>query len=265
MQKISESGIFIKHFSQNGKTEMKAYAHRDDYYMVVLLTDGSAAVEVDYERKVLTPGEILIVSPWQVHNKPSGAEWQADGWLLAFSPEILSEAETRTIEEYTISSTPFNPGKNIVEDMATLCSMLERYESDVTVTVTLAAAIKSLVLSSLGSSAGKAPGRYRAITLRLQKLLDTHLRVKKSPAAYASMLNISEVYLNEAVKGATGLSVGAYIRSRVMLQARRQLSYTSLTSKEIAYNLGYDDYAFFSKLFRKCVGKSPSEYRKNLK
>ena len=143
--------------------------------------------------------------------------------------------------------------------------MLERYESDVTVTVALAAAIKSLVLSSLGSSAGKAPGRYRAITLRLQKLLDTHLRVKKSPAAYASMLNISEVYLNEAVKGATGLSVGAYIRSRVMLQARRQLSYTSLTSKEIAYNLGYDDYAFFSKLFRKCVGKSPSEYRKNLK
>ena len=265
MQKISESGIFIKHFSQNGKTEMKAYAHRDDYYMVVLLTDGSAAVEVDYERKVLTPGDILIVSPWQVHNKPSGAEWQADGWLLAFSPEILSEAETRTIEEYSISSTPFNPGKNIVEDMATLCSMLERYESDVTVTVTLAAAIKSLVLSSLGSSAGKAPGRYRAITLRLQKLLDTHLRVKKSPAAYASMLNISEVYLNEAVKGATGLSVGAYIRSRVMLQARRQLSYTSLTSKEIAYNLGYDDYAFFSKLFRKCVGKSPSEYRKNLK
>ena len=265
MQKISESGIFIKHFSQNGKTEMKAYAHRDDYYMVVLLTEGSAAVEVDYERKVLTPGDILIVSPWQVHNKPEDETWQADGWMLAFSPEILSEAETRTIEEYSISSTPFNPGKNIVEDMATLCSMLERYESDVAVTVTLASAIKSLVLSSLGSSAGKAPGRYRAITLRLQKLLDTHLKVKKSPAAYASMLNISEVYLNEAVKGATGLSVGAYIRSRVMLQARRQLSYTSLTSKEIAYNLGYDDYAFFSKLFRKCVGKSPSEYRKNLK
>lgn len=265
MQKISESGIFIKHFSQNGKTEMKAYAHRDDYYMVVLLTEGSATVEVDYERKVLTPGDILIVSPWQVHNKPEDETWQADGWMLAFSPEILSEAETRTIEEYSISSTPFNPGKNIVEDMATLCSMLERYESDVAVTVTLASAIKSLVLSSLGSSAGKAPGRYRAITLRLQKLLDTHLKVKKSPAAYASMLNISEVYLNEAVKGATGLSVGAYIRSRVMLQARRQLSYTSLTSKEIAYNLGYDDYAFFSKLFRKCVGKSPSEYRKNLK
>ena len=78
------------------------------------------------------------------------------------------------------------------------------------------------------------------------------------------MLNISEVYLNEAVKGATGLSAGAYIRSLMMTQARRQLTCTSLSSKEIAYELGYDDYVYFSKLFKKHTGKSPSEYRKNL-
>ena len=79
------------------------------------------------------------------------------------------------------------------------------------------------------------------------------------------MLNISEVYLNEAVKESVGLSVGAYIRARIILQAKRQLAYTSLSAKEIAYSLGYEDYAYFSKLFRKNVGKSPSDYRKNLK
>ena len=79
------------------------------------------------------------------------------------------------------------------------------------------------------------------------------------------MLNISEVYLNEAVKGATGLSVGAYIRNRSIIQARRQLAYTSMSVKEIAFALGYNDYAYFSKLFKKSVGKSPMEYRKNLK
>lgn len=51
MQKISGSGVFIKRFGQYGKTEMKPYAHRDDYYIVVLLTDGSATVEVDFEKK----------------------------------------------------------------------------------------------------------------------------------------------------------------------------------------------------------------------
>ena len=79
------------------------------------------------------------------------------------------------------------------------------------------------------------------------------------------MMNISEVYLNEAVKGTTGLSAGAYIRSIVIMQAKRQFAYTSLSAKEIAYSLGYEDYAYFSKLFTRCTGKSPSEYRKNLK
>ncbi len=91
------------------------------------------------------------------------------------------------------------------------------------------------------------------------------MSVTKSPAAYALMLNISEVYLNEAVKGATGLNVSTYIRNRLMIQAKRQLAYSSLASKEIAYNLGYEDYAYFSRLFKKSAGVSPSEYRKNLK
>lgn len=49
---------------------------------------------------------------------------------------------------------------------------------------------------------------------------------EKRPAVYASMLNLSEVYLNEAVKGATGLSAGEYIRSRAVVQAKRQLAYS---------------------------------------
>lgn len=103
-----------------------------------------------------------------------------------------------------------------------------------------------------------------AITLSFRKLLDKYLTQEKSPAAYASMLNISEVYLNEAVKGATGLSVGAYLRSRIVIEAKRMLIYTSKSAKEIAYSLGYNDYAYFSRLFRKHAGMSPSEFAKTL-
>ncbi len=107
--------------------------------------------------------------------------------------------------------------------------------------------------------------RYKSITLSFRKLLDKNLVQEKSPAAYASMLNISEVYLNEAVKGTTGLSVGAYLRARVIVEAKRLLTYTSMTAKEVAYSLGYEDYAYFSRFFRKYVGVSPSGYTKNLK
>lgn len=265
MQKISDSGIFVKRFDYFGKTPMKLYAHRDDYYMFGILTQGSAAIEIDFERIELKSGNILIVSPWQVHNKPAGEVWEAAGWLLAFSAEMLSESEAGAIEEYSISPHPLNPGENILDDIVTLCSMLERYKDSVNVSNALAVTVKNMVLSTLVAGDKDVACRYRTITLRLRKLLDLHLAGEKSPCAYASMLNISEVYLNEAVKESVGLSVGAYIRARVILQAKRQLAYTSLSAKEIAYSLGYEDYAYFSKLFRKNVGKSPSDYRKNLK
>lgn len=265
MQKISGSGVFVKRFSQLERTAMKAYAHRDDYYMVVLLTGGNAAVEVDFERIELEAGDLLVVSPWQVHGKPADDAWRADGWLLALSPEMLAEAEAQAIDEYSIAPRPFKPDGKITEDIVALCSMLERNSTNVNVSNAIALAAKSFVMSSIGAADKGISGRYKTITLNLKKLLDRHLAEEKSPAAYASMLNISEVYLNEAVKGATGISAGAYIRGRVIVHAKRQLAYTTLSAKEIAYALGYDDYVYFSKLFKKIVGQTPSEYRRNLK
>lgn len=64
MYDISDSGVFVKRFSRNGEVSMKSYAHRDDYYIMVLLTEGEAAVEIDFELKRLKCGDLLIVSPW---------------------------------------------------------------------------------------------------------------------------------------------------------------------------------------------------------
>ncbi len=265
MQNLSPTGVFIKHFSRYGRVVMRSEAHRDDYYLIAFITDGNVAVDIDFEKKSLSTGHLLIVSPWQVHNQPSGETWMADGWVVAFSQDLLTEAEARTIEEYSISPEPINPGKAIADDINTLCSMMMRNQGNHAVSVALACAIKSIAISVISSTDSEISGRYKSITLRLRKLLDVHLAEEKRPSAYASLLNISEIYLNEAVKGATGLSAGTYIRTRAMIQARRQLAYTNLSTKEIAYSLGYDDYAYFSKLFKKIVGLSPSEFRKNLK
>lgn len=265
MQQISGSGVFVKRLGRHENGMPRSDAHRDDYFIIVLLTGGRASAEIDFERKQLTAGDVLIVSPGQVHNTSDGESCNAEGWLLALSPETLSEAEALAIEEYSLSSHPFHPDESTMADIDSLCHMLEKNHNNHKIANALGSAVKSFVLSALDTSDKNSSDRYRTITLKLKKLLDTHLSIEKSPSAYAYMLNISEVYLNEAVKGATGLSVGAYIRGRVILQAKRQLTYTSLSAKEIAYNLGYEDYAYFSKLFRKMAGVSPSEYRKNLK
>lgn len=79
--------------------------------------------------------------------------------------------------------------------------------------------------------------------------------------AYAKSLNISTPYLNECVKTATGNSVSYHIQQRVILEAKRLLYHSNKSIKEIAGELGYDDYSYFIRLFVKITGMTPLAFR----
>ena len=51
------------------------------------------------------------------------------------------------------------------------------------------------------------------------------------------------------------------IKNRIILEAKRLLVHTAMTAKEIAYELGYDDPAYFSRLFFIKNGESPSAFK----
>lgn len=103
--------------------------------------------------------------------------------------------------------------------------------------------------------------RHIEIVLSFRRLLTKHLATSRQPSYYASLLNISTVYLNEVVKGVTGINATSYIKNETVLQAKRLLVHTNLAVKEIAYSLGIDDYAYFSRLFTQVTGISPTLFR----
>ncbi len=51
------------------------------------------------------------------------------------------------------------------------------------------------------------------------------------------------------------------INDRIILEAKRQLCYTDLKIKEIAFRLGFDDPSYFVKLFKRQTGILPAEFR----
>jgi AraC-like DNA-binding protein len=103
--------------------------------------------------------------------------------------------------------------------------------------------------------------RSKQIARDFKRLLKENLKLKKSPSYYAAMLNISEAYLNEVIKKITGFTVGYWIRYYVILEAKRLLLYTEMDVKEIAYSLGYENYTYFSRLFKQTAGITPLTFR----
>ena len=59
------------------------------------------------------------------------------------------------------------------------------------------------------------------------------------------------------------MPVSYWIQHELVLEAKRLLYYSDLTVKEVAFALGYDDHAYFSRLFSKVTGMSPGSFRKS--
>ena len=74
------------------------------------------------------------------------------------------------------------------------------------------------------------------------------------------MQNFETKFSNSFAK--YGKSPLQIIHDRIVLETKRQLLYTDRSSKEIAYDIGFDDASHLSRLFKKQTSMSPSEFKK---
>ncbi|GAB3281900.1 helix-turn-helix domain-containing protein [Larkinella harenae] len=93
------------------------------------------------------------------------------------------------------------------------------------------------------------------------RLVDAHYKSKHTVADYADLLCMSPKTITHKFNRLRLPQPNEVIKDRIILEAKRLLVHTSLTAKEIAYDLGYHDPAYFSRLFQAKTGESPSNFR----
>lgn len=96
---------------------------------------------------------------------------------------------------------------------------------------------------------------------QFEALLDLRFREQWTVNEYAKALAKTPTHLSRVTRAATGRPATALIEERVIREARRNLVYTNLPVSTIAYELGYNDPAYFSRVFSKAIGMSPRKFR----
>ncbi|MBC7798798.1 MAG: helix-turn-helix domain-containing protein, partial [Pyrinomonadaceae bacterium] len=96
-------------------------------------------------------------------------------------------------------------------------------------------------------------------------LVENHYRSRREVNFYASKLHKSPKTLANYFALCGQRTPLQIIQERIILEAKRLFNYTDKTSKEIAFDLGFDDAAHFSRFFKNQTQKSPSEFKKATK
>ena len=99
---------------------------------------------------------------------------------------------------------------------------------------------------------------------RFESLLEQHYLKHWTVSQFAAALSITPTHLSRITRSATGRSASNLIVERVVREARRNLAYTTLPISTIAYTLGFNDPAYFSRMFSEATGLSPRSFRERV-
>lgn len=97
--------------------------------------------------------------------------------------------------------------------------------------------------------------------LRFRAEVEQHYKDQWQVADYAIALRATPTRLNRLCLKLSGKSAFDIAQDRLMLEACRKLTYVPASIASIAYELGFQDPAYFSRLFKKRIGVTPKAFR----
>jgi AraC family transcriptional activator of pobA len=277
LRTADERTIHIETIASRSKLhQWTIHPHRHrDLHQILLLQRGGVAAAIDARNVYLRSPAALVVPPGSVHSfrfKPDTA-----GFVISFGFGLARElaGTTATLLDFLQRPTLCLLDRPALRatDLEQLARMLMREFSrsaagrDMALHGLLAALLCNLLRLTREANADLdgATTEDHEIVARYRRVLEDSYRDHLEISFYAAKLGISATLLRRACRIAAGQSPVAIAHQRLLVEAERQLRYTSMTINQIAYFLGFDDPAYFSRFFAQRMRMSPKAFRDQLR
>jgi len=262
-------GITLFRHSVRGRNEFEQ-PHKHDFYLVFFVEKGSGVHYVDFTQYTVNDYQVYFIRPGQVHN------WSLDvnttGFQLMLSADVMTIFSNLGAFPFFEQSVPsclsltqikFEEFKNQLHEIELVLSDNEMLTKEI-VLLRLHLMLKLLQKDYLNQfpEHGSSTKPEKMIR-KFNVLIDEHFNQESSVNFYANKLNITPNYLNILSQKYLKIPAGDVIKERTILEAKRLLTSTDLSIKEIAYQLGFNDNTYFSKVFKKYTGKTPGDFKQS--
>ncbi len=237
-----------------------------------LLEHGSAHGSIDGEPFALRAPAIFMLAPRSVHGfeyrrNSAGHQLTLPGATLQAALAGLADGRDRLNRSFMRG--PEALGDTATQGVALFSALAREFSGHAPGRAQALLAWASLVAlwflrqGDTPSTARRGHGARDTLVQRLRALVELHYREHQALGFYATALKVTPDHLSRSCRSVTGRGALDLVRERLLLEARRLLTYTAAPVTKIAHDLGYQDAAYFSKVFFRAAGKSPTRYRES--
>ncbi|MCC9136148.1 AraC family transcriptional regulator [Pontibacter silvestris] len=238
-----------------------------DIFVVKWLKQGSGTFTVDFTTQDIQPGRMFFVAPNAIHHLDTQQETTLEGWTLLIHLDYLADYGSNLVDllysQLQVQSLdiPLESQRKLDQIFNLLHTELQSQEAwkDTAVNAYLA-----ILLTEFKRLSAATTPELKHLDSRYEEflqLMHQDFKEVKDVESYAERVNLSTKQLNRICKEASGKTARQLIDYRIMLEARRLLHHTSLSVKEIAYELGFEEPSSFIKFFHRFSEHTPLQYR----
>ncbi|MBG6186293.1 AraC family transcriptional regulator [Flavobacterium sp. CAN_S2] len=244
--------------------------HRHNSYVLVFFTKGSGTHEIDFDVFAIQPGSMFFLQPGQMHHWDLSDD--VEGFVIFYSQEMYNlYFGQKTIADYLFYSSVDNKPE-MVFDVSESKAILPYFESLIAETQLNQLLKQDKIMNLLDIIHIEIARKYSETHLHeahsynvkiknFEVLLEQNFKTEKAPFFYASQLNITLKHLNRICNEMLQKTTTEVITARIILEAKRMLMDKKFTVNEVATELGFDDYSYFTRLFKKNTGMTPTDFR----
>ncbi len=232
-------------------------------YQINYITEGSGIFETTNDHFQVVPGSMLILRPgmWHRYKPDPNIGWNEH--YIGFNGEFCSKLFH---EGFFQSGNPVLYVGFQESLLKLFFEIIQLVKDEKTGHQQVASANTILMLSKILSVvrnqefAGKTIERtIRKACLYFRENLNSNINIEQ----LANELNVGYSYFRQMFRKYTGISPTQYHLSLRIQKAKDWLVSTDKSFKEIAIDLGFESYFYFSRIFKDKTGKSPMEFRKD--
>tara|TARA_R110000850_G_scaffold121600_1_gene239359 strand:- start:53 stop:955 length:903 start_codon:yes stop_codon:yes gene_type:complete len=262
----------IQERSQLHDWRIRPHRHADLVH-VLFISHGSVELELEGTSHQLQSVSAIVVPAMSIHGFHFSPDVQ--GHIITLAKPLADHLHALMGESSTLKKADFYPflQANRAGRIATLVSQIDQeYRQPAPGRNSLLEAlIQALVveLSRLCAYTGNTVKRYgprqsdkgRQHLEHYQALIEAHYREQPSIEQLAELIGVSSAHLNMLCRQLAGRSALQLLHERLLLEAKRQLTYTNMTIGQVSDSLGFSEPAYFTRFFKRNTTLSPRDFR----